>query len=107
MTSEWIELAHVASTLLERLTIASAHSRRQTSSPNKSANVATASLKPKKGFDWNKLTWGRPDSPPSVLCSYCSASIPEDHVPLIMSNAEGWTVRFCDKCMEDIWGLKG
>jgi hypothetical protein len=44
---------------------------------------------------------------PSKLCSYCSAVIPEDHVPLIMSNAEGWTVRFCDKCMEDIWGLKG
>jgi hypothetical protein len=67
----------------------------------------TATLKPKKAFDWNRLTWGRPDSVPSKLCSYCSAVIPEDDVPLIMSNAEGWTVRFCDKCMEDIWGLKG
>jgi hypothetical protein len=66
----------------------------------------TVSLKPKKAFDWNKLTWGRPDSVPSKLCSYCSAVIPEDDVPLIMSNAEGWTVRFCEKCMEDIWGLR-
>jgi hypothetical protein len=24
-----------------------------------------------------------------------------------MSNAKGWTVRFCDKCMKDIWGLEG
>ena len=31
VTSEWIELARVASTLLERLTIASARSRPQTS----------------------------------------------------------------------------
>jgi hypothetical protein len=91
---------------LERLTIASARSPQATLSPNRFANVATVSLKPVKAFDWNKLTWGRPDSPPTVLCSYCSAVIPEDHVPLIMSNAEGWTVRFCDKCMEDIWGLR-
>jgi hypothetical protein len=63
-------------------------------------------LEPKPGFDPRKLTWGRPDSVPSVLCSYCSASIPDDSVPLIMSNAEGWTVRFCDKCMERWWGFK-
>jgi hypothetical protein len=67
--------------------------------------VAT-SLEPKAAFDWNKLTWGRPDSVPSKLCSYCSAVIPEESVPLIMSNDEGLTVRFCDKCMEDIWGLR-
>jgi hypothetical protein len=41
-----------------------------------------------------------------ALFLLCSAVIPEDDVPLIMSNAEGWTVRFCDKCMEDIWGLR-
>jgi hypothetical protein len=58
------------------------------------------------GFDWKKLTWGRPDSPPSVLCSYCSAVIPEDSVPLIMSNSEGWTVRFCDKCAEFAFKLR-
>jgi hypothetical protein len=63
-------------------------------------------LKPKEGFDWTKLTWGRPDSVPTVLCSYCSASIPEGSVPLIMSNAEGWTVRFCDACMKRWWGME-
>jgi hypothetical protein len=105
-TSAWIELAHAASTLLERLTIASGHSRRQTSSPSKSENVATeAKFGPRKGFDWNRLTWGRPDSVPSVLCSYCSAVIPEDDVPLIVSNAKGWTVRFCRKCMKEQWGF--
>ena len=68
--------------------------------------MATISLKPKIALDWSKLTWGRPDSPPSVLCSYCSAVIPEDDVPLIMSNTEGWTVRFCNKCMKDVWGME-
>lgn len=63
-------------------------------------------LKPKEGFDWAKLTWGRPDSVPTVLCSYCSASIPEDDVPLILSNEDGWTVRFCDACMEKWWGFE-
>ena len=67
----------------------------------------TIALKPKVALDWNRLTWGRPDSVPSALCSYCSAVIPEDDVPLILSNAEGWTVRFCDKCMKEIWGFKG
>lgn len=57
-------------------------------------------LAPKPGFDWSRLTWGRPDSPPSALCSYCSAVIPENSVPLIMTDDSGYTVRFCDACME-------
>lgn len=65
--------------------------------------VAAVEVSPVEGFDWSKLTWGRPDSPPTVLCSYCSAVIPEDSVPLILSSAKGWTVRFCDACMEKWW----
>jgi hypothetical protein len=53
-----------------------------------------------------KVTWGRPDSVPSALCSYCSAVIPEDSVPLVLWNAEGYSVRFCDKCMKEQWGLE-
>jgi hypothetical protein len=63
-------------------------------------------LKPRQGFDWNRLTWGRPDSPPSVLCSNCSASIGENEVPLILSNSAGWTVRLCERCMQDVFGFK-
>jgi hypothetical protein len=44
-------------------------------------------LQPKAGFDWRKVTWGRPDSPRSALCSYCSAAIPEYDVPLMMQRA--------------------
>jgi hypothetical protein len=33
--------------------------------------------------------------------------IPEDDVPLILSNAEGWTVRFCLQCMKKYWGFDG
>jgi hypothetical protein len=69
-------------------------------------NFVAVEIKPKPGFDWKKLTWGRPDSVPTALCSYCSAVLPEDDAPLIMSNAEGLTVRFCDKCMKDWWGLE-
>ncbi|MFZ1109888.1 MAG: hypothetical protein WAN43_16255 [Rhodomicrobium sp.] len=62
-------------------------------------------LSPKPGFDWTRLTWGRPDSPPSALCSYCSAVIPEDSVPLIMWDKKGRSIRFCDACMETWWGF--
>jgi hypothetical protein len=63
-------------------------------------------LSPKPGFDWGHLPWGRPDSVPTVVCSYCSASIGEDDMPLILSNAEGWTVRFCDACQRKWFGLE-
>ena len=63
-------------------------------------------LKPAPDFDWTKLTWGRPDSIPTVLCSYCSASLNEDDVPLILFNDEGWTVRFCEQCMKRWWGFR-
>ena len=62
-------------------------------------------LKPKTGFDWSKVTWGRPDSRRSALCSYCSAVITEDDVPLILSSAGGFTAQFCDKCKETWWDL--
>lgn len=70
------------------------------------AEVTDHQLKPRPDFDWSKLTWGRPDSPPSVLCSYCSAVIPEDDVPLILWNDEGASVRFCTNCMESEWGFR-
>lgn len=63
-------------------------------------------LKPVEGFDWTKLNWGRPDSVRSVLCSYCCAVLTEDEVPLILSNAEGWTVQFCEKCCETFWNMR-
>lgn len=63
-------------------------------------------LKPKAGFDWGKLTWGRPDSSPSVLCSYCSAAIGEDDVPLILWNDKSYAVQFCDACQKTWWGMK-
>ena len=58
----------------------------------------------KPGFDWAKLTWGRPDSVPSALCSYCSGVIPDDSVPLIMWKADGSAVRFCEKCIKRWFG---
>lgn len=73
----------------------------------KQPEFAAVEIKPIPAFDWRKLTWGRPDSPPSALCSYCSAVIPEDDVPLILWNAEGFSVHFCEKCMKTYWGLDG
>ena len=43
---------------------------------------------------------------PTVLCSYCSAVLKEASVPLILSNKEGWTARFCDQCQRRWWGLE-
>jgi glycine/D-amino acid oxidase-like deaminating enzyme len=55
-------------------------------------------LKPKEGFDWDRLTWGRPDSVATVLCSHCSASLDDGEAPLIVVAANGWSARFCRPC---------
>lgn len=62
-------------------------------------------IQTKAGFDWGKVTWGRPDSPPSVLCSYCSAAIGEDDVPLMTWTAEGFAAQFCEACMVTWFGF--
>jgi hypothetical protein len=63
-------------------------------------------LAPKAGFDWAKLAWGRPDSPPSVLCSYCSTSLGERDIPMRMWNPEGYTVALCGKCATEWFGFQ-
>lgn len=63
-------------------------------------------IKPREGFDWRRITWGRPDSPPSALCSYCSAVIPDNEVPLIMWNQGSYSARFCERCMVTWFGFE-
>lgn len=67
--------------------------------------MAGTSFKPRDGFDWQHLTWGRPDSPVSALCSYCSAGIGEGDVPLRMWREDGSAVQFCRACMVRWWGF--
>jgi hypothetical protein len=55
-------------------------------------------LSPEPGFDWRKVIWGRPDSPRSALCSYCSAVIKDEEIPFIMWSSAGYAAQFCDKC---------
>lgn len=62
-------------------------------------------LKPRPGFDWNHISWGRPDSPRSALCSYCSAMIGSDDVPLILTCDSGFVAQFCNGCMSKWWGF--
>jgi hypothetical protein len=52
-----------------------------------------------KPFDWSRITWGRPDSPPTVVCSSCSAALSENDVPLILWNKAGYSARFCPRCI--------
>ena len=63
-------------------------------------------IKPRAGFDWRRVNWGRPDSVPSPLCSYCSAVIREDEVPLIMWNQASYAARFCETCMVGLFGFE-
>ncbi len=63
-------------------------------------------LRPSRGFNWQAVSWGGPDEPPSDTCSYCEAPIADDDVPLIIWNAEGWAARFCDACQERCWGMR-
>lgn len=64
-------------------------------------------LKPKPGFDWDHVTWSRPDSAMAPLCSYCSAGIPEDTVPLILFSPDSHAAQFCDACMVRWFGFRG
>lgn len=66
----------------------------------------TATLKPKPGFDWDHISWGAPNSVRSALCSYCSAGIGEDDVPLILSSDKGYVAQFCNDCMARWWGMR-
>ncbi len=63
-------------------------------------------VSPKAGFNWAKVTWGRPDSPRSALCSYCSAVIPDDSVPLIMWDTQSYAIQFCEACQAEWWGMQ-
>ena len=63
-------------------------------------------IAPLPGFDWKRITWGRPDSPVSALCSYCSAAIGDDDVPLRMWNKEGFAAQFCDACQRRWFGME-
>jgi hypothetical protein len=56
------------------------------------------SLAAKPGFDWDRVTWGRPDSIVSPLCSYCSAAIGADEMPLRVWTHSGHAAQFCEKC---------
>lgn len=61
-------------------------------------------LKPRDGFDWDRVTWGRPDSVPTAICSYCSGGLPA--VPLILMRDDGHAARFCDRCARKWWGMR-
>jgi hypothetical protein len=40
-----------------------------------------------------------------VLCSYCSRSLNENTVPLILSSGNGYVARLCNPCQERWFGL--
>jgi hypothetical protein len=60
-------------------------------------------LQPRPGFDWDHVAWSAPEAPPSALCSYCSAGIGRDCVPLILWREDGGSARFCDDCLKRWW----
>lgn len=63
-------------------------------------------LKPNQHFDWGRVLWDPPDEPSEGNCSYCSARISEDAVPLRLWNEEGWGAQFCDTCETEYWNLR-
>jgi hypothetical protein len=58
-------------------------------------------LKFRTGFDWRKVTWGRPDSVSTAICSYCHGALPE--APLMLWRQDGSAMQLCDDCVEK-WG---
>ena len=43
---------------------------------------------------------------PYAAFGWLPAGYSEASVPLIVSNTEGWTARFCDDCMVKWWGFE-
>jgi hypothetical protein len=64
----------------------------------------TLMLKPRDGFDWKHVTWGKPDSQPTAICSYCSGGLPP--VPLMLFTHDGHCAQFCDKCVKTWWTVE-
>jgi hypothetical protein len=63
-------------------------------------------FEPKAGFRWRKVIWGPPDAVVSVLCSYCSAVMRDEEVPLMLFQNDGSCAKFCEDCQRRWWGLE-
>jgi hypothetical protein len=63
-------------------------------------------LSPRPGFDWNHVAWSRSDSAMAPFCSYCSAPILDETVPLIVFTKDSHAAQFCDACMTRWWGMR-
>jgi hypothetical protein len=56
-------------------------------------------LKFKPGF-WDKVSWGRGDSPRRALCAMCHGALPE--VPLTLwREADHASISLCDRCIKE------
>ena len=63
-------------------------------------------IKPLAEFNWLMVQWRGPKQTPGDRCSYCGAVIPDDDVPLMMWNKEGWCAQFCEACRLKCWGME-
>ena len=64
-----------------------------------------AQLTTKPGFHWSRVAWRAPNSPRRALCSYCHAKIDDDDVPLMLFKSDGSLAQFCERCIEQWFGL--
>jgi hypothetical protein len=61
-------------------------------------------LTPRPGFDWSRVKWSRYVQ---YECSYCGDAIPEDTVPLRLTDEKSnLGAVFCDHCMAAWWGMR-
>lgn len=60
--------------------------------------MISARLKFRDGFDWRKVAWGKSESPPRALCSYCHGALPD--APFMLWRNDGSAMQLCDGCTE-------
>ena len=65
-----------------------------------------SAIRPAEGFDWSRVRWDDADKPQRDDCSYCSAAIPDEAVPLRMWNDRKDGCVFCDACAARWFGLQ-
>jgi hypothetical protein len=56
-------------------------------------------LRFKDGF-FERVAWGKPDSPRRALCSMCHGKIGANEVPLMAWRDDGSMIQLCDTCTE-------
>lgn len=60
-------------------------------------------MEPRAGFNWGKVAWSHADGRIAPICSYCSGTMSDTDVPLMLWKPSGDMAHFCQSCTAKWW----